>query len=78
MAEYTHRQNPDAPHLYAQEFINESIRTNAFRADVEVLVKAAWNHYLQDGRDLAVLGNELASVVNRVCPDTLGTHRVCL
>jgi hypothetical protein len=68
MAEYTHRQNPDAPHLYAQEFITKSIRTNAFRAKVEDLVIAAWNHYLQEVRDLAVLGNELASVVNRVCP----------
>jgi len=69
MAEYTHRRNPAAPHLHAQEFITECIRTNAFRAEVEVLVKAAWNHYLQEGRDLKALGNELASVVNRVCPD---------
>ncbi len=67
MAEYTYRQNSDAPHLYAQEFI-KSIKTNAFRAKVEDLVIAAWNHYLQEARDLAVLGNELASVVNQVCP----------
>ena len=73
MAEYTHRRNPNAPHLHAQEFITEAIGTNAFRADVEKLVQAAWNHYLQEGRDLAVLGNELASVVNRVCSDRLGT-----
>lgn len=68
MAEYTHRQNPHAPHMYLQDFINKSIRINAFRAKIEDQVNTVWNHYLRDTRDIAALGRDLASVVNQVCP----------
>jgi len=65
MAEHTFRQNPDAPHLYVQNFINNIMATNTFRATVEVSVKTAWDQYLMR-TDTMILAERLVQVVHQV------------
>ncbi|KAF8154118.1 kinase-like domain-containing protein [Crassisporium funariophilum] len=65
MAEYTFRRNPEAPHLYVQDFVQNAMATSAFRATVEGSARTVWEQY-KERRDGTELGERLAQVVNQV------------